>query len=103
MVFYAEPKRSKRKRSWDLLKFMRREYNNLWLCAGDFNEVLYASEQFGGNAREEWKMRGLVKWWTTADLMIWDTTDCRTPGTIDSRVEGTLKSGLMEASVMINF
>jgi hypothetical protein len=30
-----------------------------WLCAGDFNEVLNASEHIGGDGRdEEWKMEG---------------------------------------------
>jgi hypothetical protein len=55
---YGEPTRAKRKRSWDLMKFLRREYDTPWLCAGDFNEVLFNSEQFGGNEREEWKMDG---------------------------------------------
>jgi hypothetical protein len=40
------------------MKFLRREYDTPWLCAGDFNEVLFNSEQFGGNEREEWKMDG---------------------------------------------
>ena len=56
--FYGEPARSKRKNSWELLQYLRREYDHPWLCAGDFNEVLDASEQFGGNDREEWKMEG---------------------------------------------
>jgi hypothetical protein len=56
--FYGNPERSKRKLSWDLLKYLRREYNNPWICAGDFNEVLHATEQIGGNERQEWKMEG---------------------------------------------
>lgn len=27
-----------------------------WLCAGDFNEVLHATEQFGGRGRTERQM-----------------------------------------------
>ena len=56
--FYGDPLRARRKRSWDLLKYMRREFNNPWICAGDFNEVLHATGQLGGNEREEWKMEG---------------------------------------------
>jgi hypothetical protein len=37
---------------------LRKEYNNPWICAGDFNEVLYGTEQIGGNERQEWKMEG---------------------------------------------
>jgi hypothetical protein len=35
---------------------MRKEFDNPWLCVGDFNKVLCSSEQIGGNNREEWKM-----------------------------------------------
>ena len=38
--FYGDPMRSRRKRSWELLTFLRNEYDQPWLCAGDFNEVL---------------------------------------------------------------
>ena len=56
--FYGNPVRTRRKLNWDLLKFMRREFNNPWICAGDFNEVLHSTEQFGGNMRQEWMMEG---------------------------------------------
>lgn len=48
MVFYGEPVRSKRKRSWELLTYLQGEYDNPWFCVGDFNEVLNENEQFGG-------------------------------------------------------
>lgn len=38
--FYGEPARSRRKRCWELMKYLRREYDNPWICAGDFNEFL---------------------------------------------------------------
>ncbi|XP_073367809.1 uncharacterized protein [Aegilops tauschii subsp. strangulata] len=56
--FYGEPVRSKRKNSWDLMKYLRKKSDNPWFCAGDFNEILDASEQIGGNVRDEWKMDG---------------------------------------------
>jgi hypothetical protein len=56
--FYGDPKRTARRRNWELLKYLRREFDRPWICAGDFNEVLSATEQFGGNDREEWKMEG---------------------------------------------
>lgn len=59
--FYGEPIRSRRKRSWELLEYLRREYNTPWLCAGDFNKVLEASEHYGGTGREECVMEGFKK------------------------------------------
>lgn len=56
--FYGDSKRSQRKESWRMLRFLRNESDLPWLCAGDFNEILHDQEQFGGNDREEWKMEG---------------------------------------------
>jgi hypothetical protein len=41
-----------------MLRFLRNETALAWLCAGDFNEILYDHEQFGGNDRGEWLMEG---------------------------------------------
>jgi hypothetical protein len=35
---------------------LRRQDNLPWICAGDFNEVLYQHEQLGGNPRNEGQM-----------------------------------------------
>jgi hypothetical protein len=51
--FYANAVRSRRRRDWELLQYLRREFDTPWLCAGDFNEVLDASEQIGGNERQD--------------------------------------------------
>lgn len=56
--FYGDPKRSARKRNWEVMEYLRREFDTPWLCAGDSNEVMCASEKFGGNNREEWQMEG---------------------------------------------
>jgi hypothetical protein len=56
--FYANAIRSRRRKDWELLQYLRREFDTPWLCAGDFNEVLDASEQIGGNERQDWMMEG---------------------------------------------
>jgi hypothetical protein len=56
--FYGEARRELRYRSWDLLKLLSTKSSLPWLCAGDFNEVLHAEEQFGGQGRTERQMEG---------------------------------------------
>jgi hypothetical protein len=56
--FYGESKRELRYQSWDLIRFLNTQSSLPWLCAGDFNEVLEAAEQFGGNTRLESQMDG---------------------------------------------
>jgi hypothetical protein len=41
-----------------MLRFLRNETDLPWLCVGNFNEIIYAHEQFGGNDRGEWMMEG---------------------------------------------
>ncbi|KAM0863971.1 hypothetical protein ACQ4PT_044229 [Festuca glaucescens] len=50
--FYGCAKRELRKDCWKWLRFLRCQFDTPWLCAGDFNEILCASEQIGGNNRE---------------------------------------------------
>lgn len=56
--FYGEPVRSRTKHSWELMQYLHREYDNPWICAGGFNEILSTDEHFGRNNREEWQMEG---------------------------------------------
>lgn len=51
--FYGESRRELRHRSWDCLRWLNTQSSLPWLCVGDFNEVLLASEQFGGAGRSE--------------------------------------------------
>lgn len=56
--FYGEARRELRYRSWDCLRMLNDQSSLLWLCVGDFNEILHATEQFGGVGRSERQMEG---------------------------------------------
>jgi hypothetical protein len=66
--FYGESRRELRYRSWDLLKLLGTKSDLLWICAGDFNEVLRAEEQIGGQGRSELQMDGFPR--RSADLWL---------------------------------
>lgn len=45
---YGFPDESQRPKTWDLLRKLRPLSSLPWLCAGDFNEILFNSEKKGG-------------------------------------------------------
>ncbi|XP_038708505.1 uncharacterized protein LOC120003559 [Tripterygium wilfordii] len=49
--FYGHPDVSKRKCSWDLLRFLSNTIHNQWLCVGDFNAISNGGEKVGGSDR----------------------------------------------------
>ncbi|XP_059451054.1 uncharacterized protein LOC132181841 [Corylus avellana] len=49
--FYGHPEMGKRHESWCLLKILARFSPLPWVCIGDFNEILFPSEKWGGNTR----------------------------------------------------
>jgi hypothetical protein len=53
---YGEPRTDWRNRTWDAIRYLRSQDDLPWLCAGDFNEILKADEQKGGNPRSETQM-----------------------------------------------
>ena len=53
---YGESKRELRHIFWDRLRFLRAQWNGPWICAGDFNETLYADEHLGARERCESQM-----------------------------------------------
>ena len=59
--FYNESCRDLGFRSWDLFKLLNSRGNLPWLCAGDFNDVLEAGEQFVSNVWPECQMDGFKK------------------------------------------
>lgn len=44
--------------SWECIRMLKGSSSLPWLCMGDFNETLHASEQFGGIGRSEQQMEG---------------------------------------------
>jgi exonuclease III len=50
---YGEPKAELKQNTWDLLRDLHQLQNLLWLCAGDFNEVLHQHEKEGGCPRAQ--------------------------------------------------
>lgn len=63
--FYGEASRELRYRSWELLRLLDSRSSLPWLCAGDFNETLHTSEQFGRQGRSESQMEGF---WEVVEL-----------------------------------
>ncbi|XP_050211481.1 uncharacterized protein LOC126661668 [Mercurialis annua] len=55
--FYGNPTQSQRIHSWMLLKRLKDLFSGPWVCGGDFNEILDASEKDGGNPRPEYLIR----------------------------------------------
>ncbi|XP_074305800.1 uncharacterized protein LOC141641022 [Silene latifolia] len=53
--FYGWPVVSDRHLSWQLLRILKDEYDGPWVCVGDFNEILYATEMKGGT-QAQWQM-----------------------------------------------
>lgn len=53
---YGEPRMEHRRKTWDALHYLRRQDNLPWLCAGGFNEILFQTEQKGGNLRNFYQM-----------------------------------------------
>lgn len=48
---YGEPRTELRQKSWDALRYLRRQDDLPWLCAGDFNEACWQEEHKGKNER----------------------------------------------------
>ena len=54
--FYGHPQAHLRQFSWDLLAFLRDQYQLPWICFGDFNEILSMEEKLGGLLRPQSQM-----------------------------------------------
>ena len=49
--FYGNSDTSRREKSWVLLKSLFSINSLLWVCAGDFNELMHSGEKEGGSMR----------------------------------------------------
>ncbi|XP_075650072.1 uncharacterized protein LOC142620611 [Castanea sativa] len=54
--FYGHPQTHLRQNSWDLLAFLKNQFQLLWFCFGDFNEILCMEEKFDGASRPQSQM-----------------------------------------------
>ena len=55
--FYGEPMTHKQIESWNKLRQLHKKFKILWLCAGDFNEIMRNSEKLGGSNRNQTQMQ----------------------------------------------
>jgi hypothetical protein len=49
--FYGEPRTDQKELSWKALQTLNAARKFPWICAGDFNEILFSHEKEGGQAR----------------------------------------------------
>ncbi|XP_073360408.1 uncharacterized protein [Aegilops tauschii subsp. strangulata] len=85
--FYGEPRTELREKSWDALRYLRRQDNQPWLCVGDFNEALLQSEQHRGNPRSFKQMDDFRE--CLADCVLDDLGFHGYPYTWDNRRDGS--------------
>ena len=69
--FYGNPKAHRRKESWEELVALNRKFQLLWLCYGDFNEILSGEEKMGGLQDPKGKWMALGRWLMPVVLKIW--------------------------------
>ncbi|KAJ1296995.1 hypothetical protein BS78_01G344600 [Paspalum vaginatum] len=50
---YGEPRAEEKEKTWRLMRVLNNLYKKPWLCLGDFNEILFASEKEGGLPRAD--------------------------------------------------
>ncbi|KAL0405216.1 UNVERIFIED_CONTAM: hypothetical protein Slati_3835500 [Sesamum latifolium] len=74
--FYGEPETSKRKATWRRLVQLSEEVRLLWLCVGDFNEVLDQKENMGA-PRPNWQIRYIREALNQSNLSDLDYTSYR--------------------------
>jgi hypothetical protein len=105
--YHRAPRAENRYHSWRFLRTLFGVLHSAWLCMGDFNETLYASEHFSRAARPEWQMRNFRD--AVDDCQLQDlgwsgtayTWDNRQAG--DANVKARLDRALANSEFLIRF
>lgn len=50
---YGKSQSNQKFRTWEMIRDLSTPTNGPWLCAGDFNEILYNHEKEGGRSRPQ--------------------------------------------------
>lgn len=94
---YGESKMEEKDKTWKLLRTLKHQNNKPWLCAGDFNEVLFSWEKEGGcpGHKQRWinlKWPWRIVLWKILDswgmCSLGETTAMRLPGTFERDLIG---------------
>ena len=56
--FYGYHESCRRRQSWDLPRWLSSSSSSPWVCLGDFNDLLEASEKKGRIDHPNWKLQG---------------------------------------------
>ncbi|KAL0427154.1 UNVERIFIED_CONTAM: hypothetical protein Slati_2890200 [Sesamum latifolium] len=92
---YGEPDTQQRQSTWDLLARLHSQSHQVWLCAGDFNEILDQSKKSGGQPRPNWQIQNfrraldnceLVDIGCTGSPFTWSNRHCA-PNTVLERLD----------------
>ncbi|CAM8933405.1 unnamed protein product [Rhodiola kirilowii] len=89
-VFYGNPSTHRRSESWNLLRTLGLNNQLPWLVLGDFNEVLFGWEIWGGRIRKEWQMRKFRE--AISDCGLFDLGFSGLPFTYSNRRAGSLET-----------
>nr|POF17280.1 hypothetical protein CFP56_18392 [Quercus suber] len=98
---YGHLESSRKNETWEMIRGLSRKFSLLWLCAGDFNEILKSHKKMGGAPRRESEMRAfrnmvdeceLVNLWYTGLKFTWKGT--RPCGTVLERLDRAFANSL---------
>ena len=81
--FYGEFETSNHYISWATLSRLKAKFTLPWICAEDFNEIIRAYEQLGGDIDQVGKWRSLGTCWMNVVFKIWDIVVTNSLGVMD--------------------